>query len=105
MKEVTQQELERDLTDWLNRTVEEDVVVTRNGQTAVLLSALDEDDLFDWRLVNDPRFQRIMTARLEEYAREGGQTLEEVMAELGLTEEDLAAEAVHRMVTEGPGEG
>jgi antitoxin (DNA-binding transcriptional repressor) of toxin-antitoxin stability system len=97
MKEVTQQELERDLTRWLNLAAEEDVVVTRDGQTAVLLSALDEDDLFDWRLVQDPRFQAIMAARREEYVREGGQTLEEVMAELGITEEDLATEEARRM--------
>src|SRR4051812_27601267 len=65
MKKVALSEVKDDLSKYLRMAEEEEVVITRHGKPAgVLVGFASEDDWFDYRLENDPRFlARIERAR------------------------------------------
>ena len=65
MKKIALSEVKDDLSRYLRIAEKEDVVITRHGKPAgVLIGFESEDDWFDYRLENDPRFlQRIESAR------------------------------------------
>lgn len=63
MKEVPLSEAKDDLSHLLREAEKHDIVITRHGKPAgVLIGFKSEDDWFDYRLENDPRFLR----RIEE---------------------------------------
>jgi len=79
MKTIPLSEIKDDLSRFLRKAEKEDIVVTRHGKPAgVLVGFASEDDWFDYRLENDPRFlERISTAR--DSLRAGkGQKLEDI---------------------------
>jgi prevent-host-death family protein len=65
MKQVPLSELKDDLSRFLREAEKSQIVITRHGKPAgVLIGFQSEDDWFDYRLENDPRFlQRIEKAR------------------------------------------
>jgi len=65
MKRVPLSEMKDDLSRFLRMAENEEIVITRHGKPAgVLIGFQSEDDWFDYRLENDPRFlQRIEAAR------------------------------------------
>lgn len=65
MKKIALSEVKDDLSRYLRIAQKEEVVITRHGKPAgVLIGFESEDDWFDYRLENDPRFlQRIESAR------------------------------------------
>ena len=65
MKKVALSEVKDDLSKFLRAAEKEEVVITRHGKPAgVLIGFESEDDWFDYRLENDPRFlARIESAR------------------------------------------
>ncbi len=65
MKKVALSEVKDDLSRYLRLAEKEAVVITRHGKPAgVLIGFETEDDWFDYRLENDPRFlNRIENAR------------------------------------------
>jgi prevent-host-death family protein len=65
MKEVPLSEVKDDLSHFLREAEKQDIVITRHGKPAgVLIGFESEDDWFEYRLENDPRFQqRIEKAR------------------------------------------
>lgn len=65
MKKAALSEVKDDLSKFLRIAEKEEVVITRHGKPAgVLIGFEDEDDWFDYRLENDPRFlKRIEQAR------------------------------------------
>ena len=65
MKKIALSEVKDDLSRYLRIAEKEEVVITRHGKPAgVLIGFESEDDWFDYRLENDPRFlQRIESAR------------------------------------------
>ena len=65
VKEVPLSEVKDDLSRFLREAETQDVVITRHGKPAgVLIGFKSEDDWFDYRLENDPRFlQRVEQAR------------------------------------------
>jgi prevent-host-death family protein len=65
MKEVALSEMKDDLSRYLRMAEKEEIVITRHGKAAgVLIGFESEDDWFDYRLENDPRFlNRIAQAR------------------------------------------
>jgi len=65
MKRVALAEVKDHLSEYLNEAADEEVVITRHGRPAgVLIGFAGEDDWFDYRLENDPRFAaRIAQAR------------------------------------------
>jgi prevent-host-death family protein len=65
MKEVALSDMKDDLSRYLRQAAREEIVITRHGKAAGLLIGFEsEDDWFDYRLENDPRFlSRIAAAR------------------------------------------
>jgi prevent-host-death family protein len=65
MKEVPLSEVKDDLSRYLREAEQGPVVITRHGKAAgVLIGFESEDDWFDFRLENDPRFlERVEKAR------------------------------------------
>ena len=65
VKEVPLAEVKDDLSRYLREAAKGEIVITRHGKPAgVLIGFKTEDDWFDYRLENDPRFlQRIERAR------------------------------------------
>ena len=65
MKTVPLSEVKDDLSRFLRLAETEEIVITRHGKPAgVLIGFESEEDWFDYRLENDPRFlKRIETAR------------------------------------------
>ena len=65
VKEVPLSEVKDDLSRFLREAEGGEIVITRHGKPAgVLIGFKSEDDWFDYRLENDPRFlRRIESAR------------------------------------------
>jgi prevent-host-death family protein len=65
MKEVPLSEVKDDLSRFLREAEKQEIVITRHGKPAgVLIGFESEDDWFDYRLENDPRFlERVALAR------------------------------------------
>ena len=65
LKQVPLSELKDDFSRFLREAAKRDIVITRHGKPAgVLIGFESEDDWFDYRLENDPRFlRRIEQAR------------------------------------------
>jgi prevent-host-death family protein len=65
VKEVPLSEIKDDLSRYLREAETREVVITRHGKPAgVLIGFQSEEDWFDYRLENDPRFlRRIEQAR------------------------------------------
>ena len=73
MKEVALSEVKDDLSKYLRQAAKEGIVITRHGKPAgILIGFASEDDWFDYRLENDPRFlARIERARKSLRANKG----------------------------------
>src|SRR5438094_9326461 len=65
VKEVPLSEVKDDLSRFLREAETQEVVITRHGKPAgVLIGFKSEDDWFEYRLENDPRFlHRVERAR------------------------------------------
>jgi prevent-host-death family protein len=65
MKEVPLSEIKDDLSRFLREAEKHEIVITRHGRPAgVLIGFESEDDWFDYKLENDPRFlERVEQAR------------------------------------------
>ena len=65
MKKAALSEVKDDLSKFLRQAEKEEVVITRHGRPAgILIGFSSEEDWFDYRLENDPRFlERIESAR------------------------------------------
>ena len=66
MKKVALSTIQDEFSKFLRLAAKEEVVITDKGKPAgVLIGFESEDDWFDYRLENDPRFlQRIESARM-----------------------------------------
>src|SRR6202047_4154883 len=73
MKQVALSEIKEDLSKSLRLAENEEIIITRHGKPAgVLVGFASEDDWFDYKLENDPRFlQRIARARASLQAGKG----------------------------------
>ena len=73
MRKAALSEVKDDLSKFLRLAEKEDVVITRHGKPAgILIGFESEDDWFDYRLENDPRFlRRIESARRSLHAGRG----------------------------------
>ena len=65
MKEGSLSEVKDDLSRFLREAEKQEIVITRHGRPAGILIGFEtEDDWFDYKLENDPRFlERIERAR------------------------------------------
>ena len=73
MKKIALSDVKDDLSRLLRMAEKEEIVITRHGKPAGLLVGFaSEDDWFDYRLENDPRFlKRIESARKSLLAGKG----------------------------------
>ena len=73
MKQIPLSEVKNDLSKYLRMAEEEDIIITRHGKPAgILIGFESEDEWFEYRLENDPRFlKRIETARASLRANRG----------------------------------
>ncbi|MBM4143519.1 MAG: type II toxin-antitoxin system Phd/YefM family antitoxin [Lentisphaerae bacterium] len=79
MRTAALHEVKDDLSRFLRQAEHEEIVITRHGKAAGILRGFaSEDDWFEYRLENDPRFlDRVARARVQ--LREGRRTsIEEV---------------------------
>jgi prevent-host-death family protein len=78
MKKVALSEIKDDLSRYLHLAEKEEVVITRHGTPAgVLIGFETEDDWFDYRLENDPRFLRRIEIARKNLTAGKGITLED----------------------------
>jgi prevent-host-death family protein len=65
LKKASLSEVKDDLSRFLREAEKQEVLITRHGKPAgVLIGFESEDDWFDYRLENDPRFlERVESAR------------------------------------------
>jgi len=65
VKEVPLSEVKDDLSRYLREATQREILITRHGKPAgVLIGFESDEDWFDYRLENDPRFlERIERAR------------------------------------------
>jgi prevent-host-death family protein len=73
MKQIPLSEVKNDLSKYLRMAEEEDIIITRHGKPAgILIGFESEDEWFEYRLENDPRFlKRIEQARASLGAKRG----------------------------------
>jgi prevent-host-death family protein len=73
MKKVPLSAVKDDLSKYLHQAENQEIVITRHGKPAgILIGFSSEDDWFDYRLENDPRFlDRIAKAREQLRAGQG----------------------------------
>ncbi|MBI4220157.1 MAG: type II toxin-antitoxin system Phd/YefM family antitoxin [Chloroflexi bacterium] len=81
MKRVPLSQVKDDLSRYLRDAEKEDVVITRHGKPAgVLIGFGSEDDWFEYRLEQDPRFLKRIAAARRNLAAGKGKRLEELEA-------------------------
>jgi antitoxin (DNA-binding transcriptional repressor) of toxin-antitoxin stability system len=79
MKKAALSEVKDDLSRFLRMAEKEEVIITRHGKAAGLLIGFkSEDDWFEYRLENDPRFARRVEAARESLRSGRGVRLEDV---------------------------
>jgi len=82
VKEVPLSEVKDDLSRYLREAETQEIVITRHGKPAgVLIGFESEEDWFEYRLENDPRFLRRI-----------GQARESLRAGRGVRLEDIEQE-------------
>jgi len=81
-KQVSLSEIKDDLSRYLREAETQEIVITRHGKPAgVLIGFESEEDWFDYRLENDPRFLRRIEQARESLRAARGIKLEDVEAE------------------------
>jgi prevent-host-death family protein len=82
MKEVPLSEIKDDLSRFLREAETQEIVITRHGKPAgVLIGFESEDDWFDYRLENDPRFLRRVEQARSDLRAGRGTRLEDIETE------------------------
>ena len=79
MKRVPLSEIKDDLSRFLREAEKQEIVITRHGKPAgVLIGFESEDEWFDYRLENDPRFLARIEGARRNLRRGLGSRLEEI---------------------------
>ena len=82
MKEVPLSEIKDDLSRYLREAATREIVITRHGKPAgVLIGFESEEDWFEYRLENDPRFLRRIEQARDSLRAGRGIRLEDVETE------------------------
>ena len=81
MKKIALTEVKNDLSRYLRLAEKEEIVITREGKPAgVLIGFESEEDWFEFRLGNDPRFLRRVEAARKSIRSGKGVRIEEIRA-------------------------
>jgi len=79
MKKVALSEVKDELSRYLRMAEKEEVVITRHGKAAgVLIGFKSEDEWFEYRLQNDPRFLKRVEAARQSLQEGKGTLLEDL---------------------------
>jgi prevent-host-death family protein len=79
MKKIPLSDVKDDLSKYLRLAEREGIVITRHGKPAgVLIGFADEEDWFDYRLENDPRFLKRITDARKNLQQGRGVRLEDI---------------------------
>jgi len=79
MKQIALSEVKDDLSKYLHAAEREEIVITRHGKPAgILIGFASEDDWFDYRLENDPRFLAKVSKARESLKAGKGVRIEDV---------------------------
>jgi prevent-host-death family protein len=82
VKEVPLSEIKDDLSRYLREAETQEIVITRHGKPAgVLIGFESEEDWFEYRLENDPRFLRRIEQARESLRAGRGVGLEDIEPE------------------------
>ena len=82
MKEVPLSEVKDDLSRYLREAETQEIVLTRHGKPAgVLIGFESEEDWFEYRLENDPRFLRRIEQARNSLRAGRGTKLEDIESE------------------------
>jgi prevent-host-death family protein len=82
VKEVPLSEVKDDLSRYLREAETQEIVITRHGKPAGLLIGFEsEEDWFEYRLENDPRFLRRIEQARKSLHEGRGVTLEDIEQE------------------------
>jgi hypothetical protein len=75
-------ELKHNTMGLLEDSKNEDIVVTAYGKPVAILHHIDEDDLADYLIENDPRFRKGIEEAFLEYETSGGITSQSLIRKL-----------------------
>lgn len=91
MKRAALHEVKNDLSKYLRKAEHEEIVITRHGKAAGILTGFaTDDDWFDYRLENDPRFlSRVERARAQ-FRKKRGMRIEDIR---GKAEQEASLDA------------
>lgn len=79
MKKVALSEVKDELSKYLRMAEKEEIVITRHGKAAgILIGFKSEDEWFEYRLQNDPRFLRRIEAARQSLQAGKGTPLEDL---------------------------
>ena len=81
MKIASVKEVKDNLSQFLKKAEQEDVVITKNGRPTAILHHLGEDELEDYLLEHDPKFKRKIEKRWKNYLKNGGTSLTTMLKE------------------------
>jgi len=82
VKEVPLSEVKDDLSRYLREAETQEIVITRHGKPAgILIGFESEEDWFDYRLENDPRFLRRIEQARDSLQAGRGVRLEDIETE------------------------
>jgi PHD/YefM family antitoxin component YafN of YafNO toxin-antitoxin module len=79
VKIASVKEVKDNLSRFLKKAEQEDVVITKNGRPTAILHHLGDDELEDYLLEHDPKFKRKIEQRWKDYLEKGGVSLEQVL--------------------------
>ena len=82
MRFAGMKELKQKTRELLQAAEKGDIIITAHGKPAAVLHHIDEDDLEDYLIENDPEFQRKIAEAWESYLASGGVPIEEFIAKL-----------------------
>ncbi|MGH9891349.1 MAG: type II toxin-antitoxin system Phd/YefM family antitoxin [bacterium] len=81
MKKVALAEIKDQLSKFLHDAEQEEILITRHGKPAgVLIGFGSEDEWFDYKLENDPRFLSRVDAARSSLRSGGGSRIEEIVS-------------------------
>jgi prevent-host-death family protein len=82
VKEVSLSEVKDDLSRYLREAETQEIIITRHGRPAgILIGFESEEDWFEYRLENDPRFLRRIEQARDSLKAGRGVRLEDVETE------------------------
>ncbi len=75
-------ELKHKTMDLIDASKKEDIIITTYGKPAAILHHINEDDLADYLIENDPAFRMKIEEAFAGYKAQGGITANEMMRKL-----------------------